>query len=100
MDPDYFSMLTLMLVPDTPLYRQWEAGAFQVLDPGAMLLELRQVIKHLDGLSNCLFRTNHASNYLSLAGTLPQDKARLLAMLDAALIEGEAGLRPESWRAL
>ncbi len=100
MDPDYFSMLTLMLVPDTPLYRQWEAGAFQLLDPEAMLFELRQVIHHLDGLTNCLFRTNHASNYLPLAGTLPQDKARLLAMLDAVLAKGSAGLRPEAWRAL
>lgn len=100
MDPDYFSMLTLMLVPDTPLYRQWEEDAFQLLDPGAMLLELRQVIHHLDSLTNCLFRTNHASNYLPLAGTLPQDKERLLATLDAALARGNAGLRPEAWRAL
>ena len=100
MDPDYFSMLTLMLVPDTPLYRQWEAGTFQLLDPEAMLFELRQVIHRLDGLTNCLFRTNHASNYLPLAGTLPQDKARLLAMLDAVLAKGSAGLRPEVWRAL
>ncbi len=100
MDPDFFSMLTLMLVPRTKLHAEWEAGKFQLLDPEEMLAELRQVIEHLNGLSNCVFRTNHASNYLPLKGTLPQDKKRLLAMLDAALARGRDALRPESWRAL
>lgn len=100
MDPDYFSMLTLMLVPGTPLYRQWQTGEFQLLDAGDMLVELRQVIENLDGLSNCLFRTNHASNYLPLRGALPGDKFRLLALLDAALAQGREALRPEAWRRL
>jgi radical SAM superfamily enzyme YgiQ (UPF0313 family) len=100
MDPDYFSMLTLMLVPGTQLYQQWQSGAFQLMEPEAMLGELRQVIGHLEGLSCCVFRTNHASNYLPLEGTLPQDKERLLATLDAALEQGKSALRPEFWRAL
>jgi len=100
MDPDYFSLLTLMLVPGTELHRQYQAGTFQLMEPEAMLTELRQIIGHLDGLSHCVFRTNHASNYLPLAGTLPQDKARLLATLDEALALGKSVLRPESWRAL
>jgi len=100
MDPEYFSLLTLMLVPGTELYQQWRAGAFQLMTPETMLTELRQVIGHLDGLSHCVFRTNHASNYLPLAGTLPQDKARMLATLDEALARGRSVLRPEAWRAL
>jgi len=100
MDPDYFSMLTLMLEPRTKLHAQWQAGEFQLLDPTAMLTELRQVLENLNGLSRCVLRTNHASNYLPLKGTLPQDKARLLAMLDDALARGQDALRPESWRGL
>jgi radical SAM superfamily enzyme YgiQ (UPF0313 family) len=100
MDPDYFSMLTLMLVSGTKLHNLWQSGEFKLLEPKAMLVELRQVIEHLDGLSGCVFRTNHASNYLPLKGTLPQDKARLLAMLDSALTLGRDALRPDSWRAL
>ncbi len=100
MDPDYFSMLTLMLIPGTELHQQWEAGTFQLMEPDAMLFELRQTINHLTGLSHCVFRTNHASNYLPLAGTLPQDKERLLTTLDEALKQGRSALRPESWRAL
>jgi len=100
MNPDYFSMLTLMLVPGTSLYQQWGAGEFQLLDAEGMMAELRQVIENLDGLTNCVFRTNHASNYLSLKGTLPDDKVHLLELLDAALAQDRNVLRPEAWRRL
>ncbi len=100
MNPDYFSMLTLMLVPGTKLHAQWEAGEFDLLSPEAMLAELRQVIEKLELRESCIFRTNHASNYLPLKGTLPQDKDRLLAMLDAALARGQDAFRPEGWRGL
>jgi len=61
-----------------------------------MLVVVRQVIEGLDDLSRCIFFTNHASNYLPLRGTLPQDKARLLSMLDAALNHDRDALRPEA----
>lgn len=100
MDPDYFSMLTLMLVPGTRLYKDWSEGKFVLMQPEEMLLELRQVIANVEGLTNCVFRTNHASNYLPLRGTLDEDKVRLLETLDSALERGKDALRPESWRGL
>jgi radical SAM superfamily enzyme YgiQ (UPF0313 family) len=100
MDPQYFSMLTLMLVPGTELHRQWRSGTFELPEPADLLHELRQVLVHLDGLSRCVFRTNHASNYLPLAGTLSRDKARLLVAIDEALTWGRSALRQEAWRAL
>ena len=100
MDPQYLGLLTLMLVPGTELYQQWQEGKFELLDPQAMLLELRQVIWHLEGLTQCVFRTNHASNYLPLRGTLPGDKDGLLAAIDGALALGPSALRPEGWRGL
>ncbi|MDH4138318.1 MAG: radical SAM protein [Anaerolineae bacterium] len=103
MDPAYFSLLTLMVVPGTELYRQYQAGEFVLIEPLEMLAEMRVMIQHMEGLTNCVFRTNHASNYLPLAGTLPQDKEKLLATLDRALVHlarGESVLRPEYLRAL
>ncbi len=100
MDPHYLSMLTLMLVPGTELHRQWQAGTFQLPNAEGMLLELRRTLLHLDGLSRCVFRTNHASNYLPLAGTLSRDRQRLVDLLDEALSQGPSVLRPEQWRAL
>ena len=100
MDPPYLSLLTLMLVPGTELHRQCESGEFALMEPAEMLVELRTILDNLNGLSRCIFRTNHASNYLPLAGTLSKDKARLLETLDAALSRGRSALRPEEWRGL
>ena len=100
MDPEYFSMLTVMFIPGTELYGQWRQGTFKLPEPEDLLQELRQVIAHCDGLSRCVFRTNHASNYLPLAGTLSRDKAELLAAIDGAVAQGRSALRPEAWRAL
>jgi len=100
MDPLYFSLLTLMIVPGTQLHAQWESGEFELPEPLELLQEVRTVIESLEGLSGCIFRTNHASNYLPLAGRLPRDKQRLLDTIDAAIKRGESSLRPEGWRAL
>jgi radical SAM superfamily enzyme YgiQ (UPF0313 family) len=100
MDPPYLSLLTLMLVPGTELHRQAESGEFALLEPAELLVELRTILDNLDGLSRCIFRTNHASNYLPLAGTLSKDKARLLATIDGAVSQGRSALRPEEWRGL
>jgi hypothetical protein len=53
-----------------------------------------------EGVTGSVFRTNHASNYLPLAGTLPEDKERLLTTIDRALARGESILSPEYLRAL
>ena len=100
MDPQYLSTLTLMLVPGTPLHRQWEAGEFRLPEPEGLLGELRRVLAGTSGLTRCVFRTNHASNYVPLAGTLCRDKQRLLDSLDAALTRGKKAFRPEAWRGL
>lgn len=100
MDPLYFSLLTLMLVPGTRLHAEWQRGEFEIPEPMQLLKEVRTVIENLEGLSGCIFRTNHASNYVPLAGRLPQDKERLLAAVDSAISLGDSALRPEEWRAL
>jgi len=65
-----------------------------------MLRELREIVAYLE-VSDCLFRSNHASNYLPVGGNLPRDKAKMLAALDKVLQAPEAvQLRPESWRLL
>jgi hypothetical protein len=46
-----------------------------------------------------MFRTNHASNYLPMAGVLPRDRERIVEVIDAAL-SGKLPLRPEWARGL
>ena len=98
MDPDYLSALTLTVVPGTPQARLAAEGRFTLPTVRALLGELRTII---DGArpTDALFRTNHASNYLPLAGRLPHDRGRLVGLLDDAL-DGRVPLRPEHWRGL
>lgn len=100
MDPEYLSLLTLMLVPGTELHRRHQRGEFPIMTPVALLEEMRGILNHTDGLTRCVFRTNHASNYVPLSGILSRDKARLLETLNRALATGPAAFRPEEWRGL
>jgi radical SAM superfamily enzyme YgiQ (UPF0313 family) len=99
-DPDYIGILTLMLVPGTGMHRKVVSGEVVLPDQVGMLRELREIVAHTD-VRDCLFRSNHASNYLPVGGHLPRDKAAMLATLDKVLQAPEAvQLRPETWRAL
>jgi radical SAM superfamily enzyme YgiQ (UPF0313 family) len=97
-DPEFVGALSLMLIPGTPLYDDYRAGRFRLPDPMGMLAELRTMIDHTD-LTGGLFHANHASNYLPIRAKLPEDKARTLALIDAALA-GRVALKPEFLRAL
>ena len=97
-DPDYVGALSLMLIPGTPLYQDWQDRRFVLLEPDEMLTELRTMIAHTD-LSRGLFHANHASNYLPVKARLPKDKEETLALIDAALA-GKVSLKPEWMRAL
>lgn len=98
MDPEFVSLLTLTVIPDTPIDKLARRGKFKLPMVDRMLEELRTVVD-LARPTNAVFRSNHASNYLPLAGTLPQDGPRIVAMIDQAL-RGQVALRPESSRGL
>jgi radical SAM superfamily enzyme YgiQ (UPF0313 family) len=99
-DPDYLGLLTLMVCQGTPLARQVEREMFEVPAPLEILHEIRMMLEPLE-LTNCVFRCNHASNYLPLKGTLPQDKKALLQTLDSVYHQGDTrSLRPEYLRGL
>jgi radical SAM superfamily enzyme YgiQ (UPF0313 family) len=97
MDPDYASALTVILIPGTPLWEEYERGDFQMPDERELLLEMREMIAHTN-LSCGLFSSNHASNYLPIRVWLPEGKQEALDLIDAAL-RGEIGLKPEWMRA-
>jgi radical SAM superfamily enzyme YgiQ (UPF0313 family) len=99
-DPEYAGALTLTLVPGTPLYEEWRKGGLTLMSPFEFLQELRAIVEE-SSFTNCFFSSMHASNYLSIRGTLPQDKERMLAELDAVLRDRDPSrLRPEFLRGL
>lgn len=98
MNPEYIGMLTLMVEGGTPLYDWVRWGKFQLLTQPQVLQETRLLVEHLDSPGS-VFRMNHASNYLTLRGTLNKDQKALLRTIDAAE-QDLSLLRPESWRGL
>ncbi len=98
MDPEFFAALTTTVVPGTPLQKLRDTERFELPSVAEMLGELRTIVDRARP-RDALFRTNHASNYLPLAGRLPRDRERIVAMIDRALA-GEIVLRPEGRRGL
>lgn len=78
--PTMLSALCLMLYRGSELLDQFENGEFNPLSPQGLMEELYLMMQNIDlpQDKHCLFRSNHVSNYVQLAGTLPKDKDRLL----------------------
>jgi radical SAM superfamily enzyme YgiQ (UPF0313 family) len=98
MNPEYFAALTTSVVPNTPLVKLRDKGFWQLPGVTRMLEELRIIVDQARP-TDALFRTNHASNYLPLAGRIPRDSQRIVAAIDAALA-GKIALRPDWARGL
>jgi len=98
MDPEYLAALTTTVVPGTPLATLTSRGRFELPGLERMFGELRTIVADARP-TRALFRTNHASNYLPLAGTLPGDRERIVQTIDAAL-SGRVPLRAEAARGL
>lgn len=98
MKPSYIGLLTLMLEHGTELYEDYKSGVFKNLTPDEVALETLVMLQNLDS-EGSVFRANHASNYLSLKGTLNADKERMISRLKLAL-EGKVDYRPERYRLL
>ncbi|MBI5248671.1 MAG: radical SAM protein [Desulfomonile tiedjei] len=100
MDPDYVGALSVIVVPGTPLHEEYVKGEFSVPEPFDLINELRIMIAE-SSFSNCVFRSNHASNYLPVKATLPRDKDQILEAIDRVLrSRDQRSLRPEFMRAL
>jgi len=98
--PRFVSTLVMTPVAGTPLWERAARGEVDELTPVELARELREFIAGLE-LEQSVFRSNHASNYLALAGNLPKDKARLVAALDEVLSKPERfAFRPEWERGL
>jgi radical SAM superfamily enzyme YgiQ (UPF0313 family) len=100
LDPDFAGALTLMLVPGTPLHKDWEEGRFELITPFQSLAELKMIIENAK-FTDCFFTANHASNYLPIKARLPSQKAAVLKLINEVLeTKDMSRLRPEFTRAL
>ncbi|MGQ4875123.1 MAG: radical SAM protein [Promethearchaeota archaeon] len=98
----YIAFLTLIVPPGTELYRRKQRGEFKEMNQFEILKELKIFMEHINfenKNANCVFRSNHASNYLPIKGVLDRDKEKIIGIIDYGLTHPEL-LRPEFYRAL
>jgi len=99
MEPSYASLLTLIVEPSAPLHADLAAGKFKLLTPVEVVEETLLLLSNINLEKTCVFRSNHASNYVSLRGDLPADKSRMLKQLENAM-KNSGGLKDERFRML
>ena len=98
--PEYLSTLVVSFPQGSERYQAGFQGEFEPLDQPGLFQEMYWLLDTLE-LEETIFRSDHASNYLVLKGTLGRDKARLLANVRQALERpGAVPLRPEWMRGL
>ncbi|HNU85245.1 MAG: radical SAM protein [Pseudomonadota bacterium] len=99
-DPDFAGVLTVMVVPGTPLYEEARTGAFVLPGNFELLGELGIIVSQAR-FSNCFFTANHASNYLPIRARMPQDREKVLRLIGQVVQSNDPSLlRPESMRGL
>ncbi len=94
--PRFVSTLVMTPVENTPLSEKDARGEVDHLSPVELARELRDFVASLR-LSGSVFRSNHASNYLSLAGTLPKDQSSMVQALDQVLADPESARFAPEW---
>ncbi|MBP7394766.1 MAG: radical SAM protein [Zoogloea sp.] len=97
--PEYLSTLVVSFPQGEARFRagfpEWEP-----LDQTGLFHEMERFLSQLE-LKRTVFRSDHASNWLVLKGTLGADKARLLTQIRSAIAAPEAAhLRPAWARGL
>lgn len=97
-NPQYLSALTLMIEDDNRYFYRCLGSGWEMMNTLEFLRELRTMVEHFN-LHGCVFRSNHASNYLPIKAVLNEEKERLLGEIDRGL-QDPSILRPESLRAL
>lgn len=85
MEPSYVGLLTLITEPGAELHRDIKEGRFKTLSAVDVVKETALLLENINVTKPCVFRSNHASNYVSLKGDLPRDKERMLNQLKTAL---------------
>lgn len=87
MQPSYVGLLTMTPAPGTPMFKDTVEGRFKPLNMLEVEKELELILQNADCTHPCVLRSNHASNRLVLAGTLPQDREELLRQVRAAMTD-------------
>ena len=84
-NPDQIRVLTIGVKPGTGLFEQMADGDFTLPSEAAIIKEQRLMVEHLEGITSHYANHHSVDLLLEIRGQLPQDKARILGVLDRFL---------------
>jgi radical SAM superfamily enzyme YgiQ (UPF0313 family) len=93
--PEFLATLVVSFPQGEERFRQNFPG-WEPLDQQGMFLEIEQLLQKLE-LKRTVFRSDHASNWLALKGTLGAEKSRLLAQVRTAIESPQSARLRNDW---
>lgn len=91
-NPDYIRFRTFLPKINTLLLHQIRKGDFQVLSPHEVIRETLEIIRRLNVTSE--ITSDHYTNYVDVQGKMPEDRDKMLSLLEKALLRDEGSFRP------
>jgi radical SAM superfamily enzyme YgiQ (UPF0313 family) len=83
-NPTIFRFRTLNILPNTPLWKEWKNGEFELLSPIECLEEERDIIENLGENVNSQVFNDHISNYCSIeTPNIKEDREIFIKTLDS-----------------
>lgn len=92
MAPPVVRLRTLVPKLNTPLLEDLQAGRFQLLSPHGVIRETMALIESLTAPIQIV--SDHYTNYVNVAGHLPQDQEAMVSTLQKNLARDESTFRP------
>jgi len=83
-NPTIFRFRTLNIMPNTPLWKEWKSGEFELLKPIDCLIEERDIITNLGENVTSQVYNDHVSNYCAIeTSNIKEDREKFIKTLDA-----------------
>lgn len=95
--PDYLSTLVVSFPLGEERFASAFNGRFRQLTQAELFKEMLMLLNALS-LDKTIFRSDHASNYLVLKGTLGKDKDRLIAQVETAINQPQSIALRQEWQ--
>ncbi len=93
MRPAFIRPRTLAMLPGMPLYEDVREGRFREASGETVMRELQVMLNALE-VEDAWFISDHISNYIPIYGHLPEEREKMLAMVETALDHPEEYLAP------
>ncbi len=95
--PNYLSTLVVSFPLGDERLKKGFDDDWELMDQTALFFELKHFIENLE-LTNTIFRSDHASNYLPLKGVLGKDKQAMLQQIETALYHPDKVRLRQEWQ--